>query len=146
VSNNSALREQVTQSHSSPKRGVVGLVDDLLTLSTKWDLLLAWEAGNCQVGFPNGGLTDNIEVPMPKSVFRAALARIAVLCNERNPNSVSPWGGRGQVAIDSDPAKSIDVVFVNTPESQSLGLTVVGSEANSRGMQEMPLAADIDEK
>ncbi len=143
MTNNLTLHEQVTHTLSSPKRGVVGLVDDLLAASTLQDLQLAWEAGNCHVSFPNGELADRIDVPMPKSVFRAALARIAVLCNEQNPNSVSPWGGRGRVAVNGDVANSVGVVFVNTPECQSLGLAAVRSEANNRGM-DVPLPADSE--
>jgi hypothetical protein len=50
---------------------------------------------------------------------------VAALCNERMPISVSPYGGRGEVAVDADPARVIRVAFVNTPEEQSLELTPV---------------------
>jgi hypothetical protein len=120
------------------------LVDELLAVSIKHDLLLAWEAGHCQVSFPNGGPVDRVDVPMPKSVFRAVLARIAVLCNEQNPNSVSAWAGQGKVAADSDSAKSIGVVFVNSPEKQSLELGVVRLGANHRDIG-ATLAADVEE-
>jgi hypothetical protein len=143
MSNDSILPEQVRCALSSSKGGVLGLVDELLAASIKHDLLLAWEAGHCYVSFPNGGPVDRVDVPMPKSVFRAVLARIAVLCNEQNPNSVSAWAGQGQVAADSDSAKAIGVVFVNTPEKQSLELGVVRLRADHRDMG--ALAADVEE-
>ena len=65
---------------------------------------------------------------MPKSVFRAALARIATLCNERNPNSVSPYGGAGELTVDAGPPLVIRVQFVNTPDEQSLELAAVRLE------------------
>jgi hypothetical protein len=67
-------------------------------------------------------------VPLRKSVVRAALARIAVLCNQLNPNSVSPYGGQGELLIGADSTTAMRVVFVNTPDEQSLELAPLRNE------------------
>jgi hypothetical protein len=78
--------------------------------------------------FPNGELPDQIEVALRKTVVRATPARIAALCDERCPDSVSPHGGQGYVAIAVDPSKLIRATFVNTPETMNLDLASVSSE------------------
>ena len=78
-----------------------------------------------------------IELPLRKSAFRAILARVAVLCNERCPNSVSPYGGQGELLVDTDPATALRVAFVNTPDEQSLELASLRNE----GMHALPEAA-----
>jgi hypothetical protein len=101
------------------------MVDALLTACREQDVRLAWQAGRCQVSLLKADPPDQLEVPVQKSVFRAALARVAALCNERIPNSVSPYGGLGEVTVGADPAKVIRVKFVNTPEEQILELAPV---------------------
>ena len=76
--------------------------------------------------FPTGSKSA-----LRKPVIRAALARIAVLCNERRPGSVSPYGGHGEIAMDADRSKAIRATIVNTPETLSLGLACVPSEVVS---------------
>jgi hypothetical protein len=123
MSNQSSLPDRLSHALAMPDRGIVSLVDELLAVSSEQDLQLTWQAGRCYVNLrDNGKLPDRIEVSLPKSVVRAALARIAVLCNERSPNSVSPYGGQGEVTVDTNPAKAIRVTFVNTPDQQSLEL------------------------
>jgi hypothetical protein len=112
----------------NPDRGILGFVDDLVAASQDHDLQFGWQDGYCYVVFPGCENPDRIEVSLRKSVARAALARIAVLCNERNPDSVSPYGGRGEIVTDADPSKTIRAAFVNTPEALSLELTSVSSE------------------
>ena len=64
-----------------------------------------------------------IQVPLPKSVFRAALARLAALCNERNPGSVSSYGGEGELVIGAEPSHVCHVTFTNTSSTQWVRLT-----------------------
>jgi hypothetical protein len=116
---------------AEPGRGVIGLVDELLAASLQHNVRVEWQAGICRVSFLYGELPDRIEVPLRKSVVRAALARIAALCNERSPGSVSPYGGRGIVEIDAGLSRAIRAVFVNTPETQSLDLASVSPEVVS---------------
>ncbi|HEX7379169.1 MAG TPA: hypothetical protein VF278_18755 [Pirellulales bacterium] len=60
---------------------------------------------------------------LPRSAFRALLARIAALCNEFAPSSVSPYGGEGRFAVG---ASSLRVAFVNRPGEQRLSLSHAG--------------------
>jgi hypothetical protein len=111
--------------------GVVGLVDELVAASFENDLRLGWQSGCCSLSFPGCESSDRIEVPLRKSVVRAALARIAALCNERSPDSVSPYGGQGEIAIDTDPSRAIRATFVNTHETVTLELSPAASQVAS---------------
>jgi hypothetical protein len=62
-------------------------------------------------------------------VFRDVLARLAVLCNERTPNSVSPYGGQGEVSVGPNPVAVFQVDFVNSPAEQRLHLLPKPSSA-----------------
>lgn len=123
---------------TAPTRGVLGLVDDLLAVSREHGLRLDWQADLCRVRLLGDGLEDTLEVPLRKSVVRAALARIAVLCNERKPNSVSPYGGQGELSVGTDPAAVLRVTFMNTADEQRLELVRVSSEGlvDGRGQRE----------
>ena len=101
-------------------RDVVGLVDELLGLCREHGLQLDWQANKCRVSRHGAGPQEAIEIPLPKSVFRAVLARIAVLCNERTPNSDSPYGGEGELSIGTNPPTVFRVAFTNTPGEQRL--------------------------
>jgi hypothetical protein len=114
-----ALRHVLTQ----PTRGVVGLVDDLLTVCRHHRLQLDWQPDRCRARSDGGEWTELADVALPKSVFRAVLARVAVLCNERTPNAVSPYGGRGELPAGANPREVIKVTFVNNPTEQKLELT-----------------------
>jgi hypothetical protein len=105
------------------QRGVVGLVDDLLGLCREQELQLDWHADQCRVRAIGEESEESIEVALPKSVFRAILARLAALCNERNPGSASPYGGEGELTAGVDPDTLYRVVFTNTPDSQRVHLT-----------------------
>ena len=59
-------------------------------------------------------------MPLPKSVFRAVLARIAALCNEQLPNSVTPYRSEGTLSVAADLPATFHVAFVNTPTEQRL--------------------------
>jgi hypothetical protein len=117
----SSLSARLSRSLASPSHGVTGFVDELLGASREQDIRLSWRAGHCQISIPRIDPPENVEVPVQKSVIRAVLARVATLCNDCIPNSVSPYRGVGAVAIDS--TNSIRVEFVNTPDEQSLELS-----------------------
>jgi hypothetical protein len=105
-----------------PTGGVVSLVDELLLVCGEHGLQLDWQAEHCRVRSFGGGWEELTEIPLRKSVFRAILARIAVLCNERSPNSVSPYGGQGELSSETNPPTVFRVTFANTPEEQKLEL------------------------
>ena len=112
------LRGILTQ----PTGGIVGLVDDLLGVCLEHGLQLEWQADRCRFR-PSGGDWEELTgVTLRKSVFRAILARVAALCNERAPNSVSPYGGQGELSPGENPGAVFRVTFRNTPTAQQLEL------------------------
>src|SRR5438876_349343 len=94
------LRGILTQ----PKRGVVGLVDDLLALCREHRLELDWKTDRCRVYSRAGDWHELTDVVLRKSVFRAILARIAVLCNNSPASTTSPYGGQGEITVGRNPA------------------------------------------
>ena len=112
----------------SPTRGVVGLVDDLLRLCRGHGVQLDWQADRCRVCCLADGSEEVIDSPLGKSVFRAVLARVAALCNEQRPNSVSPYGGRGKLSDGAHPPTLFRVSFANTPDEQRLELALDGPD------------------
>ncbi|MGC8641953.1 MAG: hypothetical protein ACP5XB_18965 [Isosphaeraceae bacterium] len=123
MKNISSFPEQLRAIFKPTRRGVAGLVDDLLFLCQEQGIQLEWQANRCRVRALGNGHEEVIEVPLSKSVVRAILARIATLCDERTPNSVSPYGGEGQVSASTHPATAYHVAFTNTPGEQKLEVT-----------------------
>ena len=118
--------ERVQEAFRPTPRGVVGLVDDLLSLCRVHQLRLRFADGHCSVQRLGADDADSLNVPLPKSVFRAALARVAALCNEQHPGSVTPYRGEGEVVVpapsssNSTPPSTCYVSFTNTPSEQQL--------------------------
>jgi hypothetical protein len=125
----SKLTETFRDAFKRPTRGVVGIVDDLLRLCPEQGLRLDWQADNCRILCRPRDSEEAIDVPLRKSVFRAILARIAVLCNERIPNSVSPYGGESELSIGINPPAVFRVTFANTPAEHKLSLTTEAKPA-----------------
>jgi hypothetical protein len=116
----SPFPERLRRAFEPTPRGVVGLVDNLLDLCRQQGLQLHWQANRCLVRPLGAEPQELAELPLPKSVFRAILARIASLCNERTPNSVSPYGGEGELSVGTGPPTVFRVAFTNTPGEQGL--------------------------
>jgi hypothetical protein len=119
----SKLTEAFRDVIEHPTRGVVGIVDDLLRLCPEQGLRLDWQAEGCRLRCCVGDSEETFDVPLRKSVFRAILARIAILCNEQVPNSASPYGGEGELSTAANPSGQFRVSFTNTPAEQNLELT-----------------------
>jgi hypothetical protein len=132
MSTSSALTKLLHVELDHPSRGVIGLVDELLRQCPEEGLRLEWQANGCRIRAFNGGSEVLLEKPLSKSVFRAILARVAALCNERTPNSVSPFGGQGELEVGTSPPEIVRVEFVNTTDEQGLVLIPVRSPANGR--------------
>jgi len=116
-----------------PTRGVVGLVDDLFAACREHNLQLDWQADRWRVRSPRGRREELDDLPLRKSIFRAILARVAALCNERSPNSISPYGGQGELTVGTNPATVFRVAFTNTPSEQKFELMRVRLEAVDGG-------------
>lgn len=119
------LSESLQDAFERPTRGVVGLVDDLLRMCPAQGIQLDWQAERCRLRSVANGSEEVLTWPVPKSVFRAILARVATLCNERSANSVSPYGGQGELVVDDDPSAVLKAAFTNTTEEQKLELIPV---------------------
>lgn len=120
MSNNSPFHERLQRIFTPTGRGVVGVVDDLLGLCREQGLQLTWHANQCQVRALGAGTQEATAVPLSRSVFRAILARMAALCNERSPHSISPYGGEGELTAGPDPPAVLRVALANTPGEQRL--------------------------
>ena len=116
----SPFPELIRRAFEPTQRGVVGLVDNLLDLCRQQGLQLDWQANRCLVRPLGAEPQESAELLLPKFVFRALLARMAVLCNERTPNSVSPYGGEGELSVGTSPPTVFRVAFTNTPGEQGL--------------------------
>ncbi|HQU41210.1 MAG: hypothetical protein B7Z73_01920 [Planctomycetia bacterium 21-64-5] len=124
----SDFRGKVEKVFERTPRGLLGLVDDLLRLGGQDGLSLTWHDGRCCVRTLSGGPQEATEIRVPKSVFRAILARVAVLCNERSRDSVWPYGGEGELAMSHGSASLLRIEFVNRPGEQRLVIDQVSGK------------------
>jgi hypothetical protein len=129
MSQSTPFAERVRNVFLPTPRGVVGLVDDLLGLCRVYQLRLDFTEGHCSIRRLGADSSDALLVPLPKSVFRAVLARVAALCNEQRPGSVTPYRGEGEVVLAPSPSPAPNdspsacyVSFTNTPSEQHLEL------------------------
>jgi hypothetical protein len=126
--NTPPFSEQVLKAFKPTTRGVVGLVDDLLSLCRSHQLRIDFQDGHCFARSLGMNTQDSLKIPLPKSVFRAVLARFAALCNDNLPKSVTPYRGEAEIVVPeliSDPAikpSTCYVSFTNTPSEQRLEL------------------------
>lgn len=102
------------------RHGVVDLVDGLLCLCPAEGFEIAWQDDRCCVRRFGVVPPETIEIPLARAVFRAVLARVAALCNDRVPDSVSPYGGEGELTAGTGAAAIFRAVFTNTPGEQRL--------------------------
>jgi len=131
MSNPHTFAERLQGVFTPTPRGVVGLVYDLLGLCREQGLQLDWNANRCRVQLLGTSPQESIEVPLQKSVFRAMLARVAALCNERIPDSVSPYGGEGKLAVGISPLTVVHVAFTNSAGEQSLEVKCLGDDSKN---------------
>ena len=132
----SELSDAILKAFEPPESGFVGIVDNLLQLCHTAQLEIAWSGNACRVCFRRGTVEEVLDVPLRKSVFRAILARVAALCNQQRAESVSPYGGRGEIRLDSGPILSVQ--FENTAAEQRLNMA--HRESNGLNGAGQPLA------
>lgn len=118
----SCFRDNINSLFHSQEFGIVTLVDELIELSLDHGLRIRLLNGHCLAEQLMTTDKDLVEIPLPKSAFRAVLARIATICNDQHPQSVTPY--RGQVKIDwrsqSGSTTVCQLEFVNTATEQQL--------------------------
>src|SRR5438552_19202487 len=103
MSTTSQLSQSLRAAFDHPTRGVVGIVDDLLRICQQHALELDWQVDRCRVQSLVDGSEEVLDRPLRKSVFRAVLARVAAVCNEQHPGSVSPYGGDADLLLGASP-------------------------------------------
>lgn len=111
-----AVVERLRRAFEPGPRGALGLTDELLAAAREGAIRCEWQGGTVRVT-PVGA--EPFDVALPKSAFRAVLARVAALCNERRAGSVTPYRGDAEV-LAGDPPAPVFVAFVNTPDDQRL--------------------------
>ncbi len=124
-----SFTDRIRRAFEPTHRGVVGLVDELLGLCRDRQLRFDFRDGHCRVDALDVVGQDSVDVPLHKSVFRAVLARIAALCNEHSPDSVTPYRGEGEISIGTDPPAAFRVAFTNIPSEQRLEVRASTSPA-----------------
>jgi hypothetical protein len=125
--NSTLFADRVQEAFRPTERGVAGLVDDLLGLCRLYQLRIDFRDDRCRVRRIGADAQESLDIPVPKPVFRAALARIAAICNEQHPESVTPYGGEGTIAVLPPVSSCTEklvapstcyVSFINTPRDQ----------------------------
>ena len=122
MSTTEQLSEVLRDILAHPRGGIVGLVDQLLAFCVEHGLQLDCQADCWRFRSQDSDWEEMGDFKIGKSVFRAMLARLSALCNERAPNSVSPYGGKCDLSLGNR-ASTIGVTFVNMPEIQQFELT-----------------------
>ncbi|MBY0229716.1 MAG: hypothetical protein K2W96_10590 [Gemmataceae bacterium] len=131
-----ATPEEVLAILAKPVDGVLGIVDGVLALAADSPLRLEFVEGGCKAAAGGREAT----MPFRRSVFRAMLARIAVLSDEQAPGSFSPYGGIGTVL--AGPARvRLKAVFSNTTQTQALDLQPVAEPLNGKALVQGAVAA-----
>ncbi|MGH9676459.1 MAG: hypothetical protein ACRD36_05100, partial [Candidatus Acidiferrum sp.] len=133
MSTASAYSEKLQKAMVNPTGGVVGLVHELLSVCGEHALEVDWRGAILRVRAQKGDWEDLIDTALRQSIKRAILSRVAVLCNERNPNSMSSYGGESVLRLTPSSPKSFRVVIVNTTEEQVLHL-IPEVESNSESL------------
>lgn len=119
--NQSSLIDLIAEAINDSSQGVVGLVDQLLSLCGRADAGLDCTADVLQLTNLDGTV-DSTPNTLPRSVFRAALSRIAALCGAETDAEISPYGGTGKISANATSDREFLVEFENTPEHQRLQL------------------------
>src|ERR1700721_537018 len=112
------LAEMFHPDHDHGGKGVFGLIDEILTYCRINQRKMKWEQGSVEIQTIDGITEEQISVALRTSVLRTVIARLAALCNQRQTNSVSPYGGEGEFLDDRPPATTFRVAFCNTPDKQ----------------------------
>jgi hypothetical protein len=121
------LAEIFRADHDHGGKGVFGLIDEILTYCQINQRKMKWSQGSVEVQTVCGGTEEQISVGLRTSVLRTIIARLAALCNQREKNSVSPYGGEGEFTDDRPPVTTFRVSFCNTPDEQWFELLPVPS-------------------
>lgn len=127
-------RDRLLHEFASPARGFVSIVDEVVAVAAKYPLSLRDSATGPVLTCHslNSSIEEGFEIPYPKRGLRATLARIAVLCQQLNPDAFLPWGGEGHIPVITKPDILIHAKWKNTGGEYWLELTPVDVELTRR--------------
>ena len=121
------IPDRLRQAFAPTRDGVGGLAEQLLgACAGGGDAEFERVGDRCVYRWTVGGDTHEATAPLRPAAFRTILARVAALCNERSPDSVTPYGGEVLLTVKDHPLTVLRVAFVNTPEKQQLRLKSLG--------------------
>jgi hypothetical protein len=96
--------------------GVAQVADDLLLASRHHVVEMEWSDNRPKLRIDAADWSDLSDIGLKKSIFRAIVARIAILCNEQsNSAAMSPYGGNGELMVCGDLPTTVRVTLSNTP-------------------------------
>ncbi len=116
------------QASPAPGGGLIGLFDHYLRLLGEEGAAVEFSEGRCWLSPRQEGDAPE-ELPLSRTTFRPILARVAFLCNEYRPSSVTPYGGVGVFKLAGPPELLLRVSFTNTPDIQKLDIRPAGAPA-----------------
>jgi hypothetical protein len=114
--------DRMAKAFKATAKGLPGLTDQILEACVGASVSFFSQGKQIRYCCRADGETSDGIAPLSGSIFRAILARVAVRCNEHVPDSVTPHGGKGVVAVGDDLVTLLAVQFVNTPEKQELNV------------------------
>ena len=107
-----------------PTNGVLGMVDETLVLCAERCLRLHWDADTCRFLVPGEEWAEVTGLTPRLGVFRAILARLAVLSQESTGVPAPLYGGEGEIAIPTNPPAVARFEMRNTQAEQRLLLSI----------------------
>lgn len=117
-----SLVSKLVQDLPRPPGGVVAFVDVLVRAALHASLEVQWKDGHVLLRHIDAVPSEDAVLSISKAAVRAALARVAVLCNEGRAESASPYRGVGTIFVDGN-SQGIDIQFENTADCVRLELS-----------------------
>jgi hypothetical protein len=117
VTPSETVHDRLQRAFRPTQGGVAGLTEQLLGACVGGDVEFERVGDRCFYRWTDEEGAQEFPLPLSPAAFRTILARVAALCNERSPESVSPYGGEGELVVG---AAEVFVRFTNTSQAQKL--------------------------
>lgn len=116
----SEIDDRMRRAFAPTSGGIVALTDQILSACIGSDVELTRVGNQIVSRWTSDAETVETPAPLPVAGFRTILARVAALCAESNPDTVTPYGGDVSLTLKGPPPTAVRVVFANTPSEQRL--------------------------
>jgi hypothetical protein len=110
-------------------RGIIDSVDKLLRFAQDHPIAMDEHETTIRIRLLDIELREPFQFSFKRRVFRVILARIAAICNDLRPGSVSPYGGSGDLAVPGNPSRLLHADFSNTLGNTWLKLKSLGASS-----------------